>query len=93
MHMPKQDDIEAQAAKAADRFEALDVDALEWRDATELREVAVADEGIRLAKQRLRDAVEAARAKGVSWTAIGGMLGISRQAARERFTRPSTSSG
>lgn len=35
--------------------------------------------------ERLRDAVSSARAVGLSWDLIGGALGVSRQAAWERF--------
>jgi len=34
---------------------------------------------------RLRQAVEAARAQGRSWNQIAVALGVSRQAARQRF--------
>jgi hypothetical protein len=37
----------------------------------------------------LADWVGLIRERGISWTAIGKALGISRQAAWERFTRPS----
>lgn len=33
----------------------------------------------------VRDAVNAARAAGYSWAAIGAVLGVSRQAAQQRF--------
>ena len=36
----------------------------------------------------LREAVSSARAAGASWEAIGRVLGMSRQAAQQRFGRP-----
>jgi hypothetical protein len=41
------------------------------------------------AEEKLRDHVEALRGRGVSWERIAGMLGVSRQAAWERFSRES----
>lgn len=37
------------------------------------------------AEQQLHDAVTAARTAGVTWAAIGAVLGITRQAAFKRF--------
>ncbi|HEU4998118.1 MAG TPA: hypothetical protein VFT68_04175 [Lapillicoccus sp.] len=39
-------------------------------------------------KSLLREAVSSARAAGASWDAIGRVLGMSRQAAHQRFGRP-----
>lgn len=50
-----------------------------------LREVAAASEAVALAERRLREAVAAARAAGDSWTAIGMMLGTSKQNAYRKF--------
>ena len=38
------------------------------------------------ADQRLVDAVEAARAAGESWHAIGGALGLTSEGARQRYS-------
>ncbi|MFD5824658.1 DUF3887 domain-containing protein [Lentzea sp. NPDC060358] len=43
---------------------------------------------VRDAEARLRDAVEAAREAGHTWQEIGDLLGTSRQAAFQRFGRP-----
>ena len=43
----------------------------------------------RVARDLLGQAVRAARAGGHSWAAIGATLGLSRQAAQQRFGRPS----
>ncbi len=39
----------------------------------------------RITRELLRQAVDAARSAGHSWTAIGARLGMSRQAAQQRF--------
>ena len=39
------------------------------------------------ADQQLHDAVTAARQAGVTWAAIGEVLGITRQAAFKRFSK------
>lgn len=41
----------------------------------------------RLTRQLLEQSVDAARSAGQSWAAIGGELGMSRQAAQQRFGR------
>lgn len=40
------------------------------------------------AETALHDAVAAARVAGVSWAVIGAGLGMTRQAAQKRFSRP-----
>jgi hypothetical protein len=51
----------------------------------------------RKARERADDmvgeAVQAARAGGVNWAAIGAALGVSRQAARQRYGSPVTAPG
>lgn len=47
-----------------------------------VRRTATAEQ---VAKNLLRQAVDAARGAGHSWTAIGAELGMSRQAAQQRF--------
>ncbi|HEX2029178.1 MAG TPA: hypothetical protein VHF25_14385 [Nitriliruptorales bacterium] len=51
----------------------------------DLRGVAVAAEAVGEDEARLREAVEVARAHGRSWNQIAVALGVSRQAARQRF--------
>jgi len=59
-------------------------------DATDvaIRQVAIAVELKTLVDQALHDYVEHARAHQVSWQQIGDVLGISRQAAFQRFRNP-----
>lgn len=55
--------------------------------ATLLEEVVRASAAIREAEDGLREAVARARAAGLSYATIGKALGVSRQAAWERFGR------
>jgi hypothetical protein len=55
------------------------------RDAAHLRRIIAAAEALKGAEEELRAAVDAARAAGDTWAVIGLALGISRQAAYQRF--------
>lgn len=61
---------------------------IDLRDATPLRRIVAADDALAQARMDLGAEVRAAHSAGVSWTAIGAVLGISRQAARQRFGTP-----
>ncbi|HEX8079610.1 MAG TPA: hypothetical protein VF557_05335 [Jatrophihabitans sp.] len=54
-------------------------------DRNDLRQIGVALLAIEAAQQSLVDAVAQAKANGRSWTDIANVLGVSRQAARQRF--------
>lgn len=54
-------------------------------DPVDLRRIGLAAGAIDAAREELAVAVAAARENGRSWGAIGMVLGISKQAARERF--------
>jgi len=56
-----------------------------WRDATALRRLIAAQRASEAAEIELRDAVRAANESGLSWAAIGGMLGVSKQAAHRKY--------
>jgi DNA-directed RNA polymerase specialized sigma24 family protein len=76
--------------QAALRFERL-ADALDPATATvddtdDLRVIATAAETARANDARLREAVLLARAHGRSWNHIAVALGVSRQAARQRYS-------
>ena len=76
--------------RAARRFEQLadDLDpTAEAEDISDLRAVAVASEKARADEARLREAVAVSRAHGRSWNQIAVALGVSRQAARQRFAQ------
>ncbi len=76
--------------QASRRFEELtndlDPDRVQSEDTEDLTVVAAASATVRADEDRLRQAVIASRAKGRSWNQIGIALGVSRQAARQRFT-------
>lgn len=55
------------------------------RDATHFRKVVATNERFAAAKQELAQAVDQARKAGDSWAIIGAALGVSRQAAQQRF--------
>lgn len=57
------------------------------RDATHFRRVVAANEALARAEGELRSAVAAARAAGDSWMIVGTALGVSKQAAQQRFGR------
>jgi len=80
---------DAEIERAAARFEqladALDVDHVEVDAIEDLHAVAAVCEAIRDDERRLHAAVRTARANGRSWNQIAVALGVSRQAARQRF--------
>jgi DNA-directed RNA polymerase specialized sigma24 family protein len=71
------------------RFEriadSLDPATAEVEGTDDLRDVATAAETVRADDARLREAVLLARAHGRSWNHIALALGVSRQAARQRY--------
>lgn len=81
---------EQEIEQAAERFDqladTLDPDTAEVEHTDDLRNVALASEAVQSDQARLREAVEAARARGRSWNEIALALGVSRQAARQRFS-------
>ncbi len=70
------------AAKLAEEF---DPSRVQMDDTTDLRTLAEAVDGVRAGEAHVRELVARARANGRSWGEIGIALGVSRQAARERF--------
>jgi hypothetical protein len=70
------------AAKLAEEF---DPAGAQMDDTTDLRTLAEAVDSVRAGEARVRELVARARANGRSWGEIGIALGVSRQAARERF--------
>jgi len=70
------------AAKLAEEFDPAGVPI---DDTTDLRTLAEAVDAVRAGEARVRELVARARANGRSWGEVGVALGVSRQAARERF--------
>lgn len=66
-------------------LDSVDPDASEARDASHVRRIIAAVEAVEHSEGELRAAVAAARAAGDTWDVIGVALGISRQAAYQRF--------
>ncbi len=87
--MPRTREQLDQASRDTEAWlDTLDPDTTPAEDAADLRAVGVALRDIDAAEARLREAVDAARANGRSWGMIGLVLGVSKQAAHERFGRP-----
>ncbi len=88
MHMPRTvDEILAHADELAERFERYepkDVDELDVAAVSALR-AAVAERSS--AERHLVDAVRVAREAGMSWAAIGHLVGTSGEAARQRYAK------
>ena len=85
--MPKHTDkqIETAAARFEQWAENVDPATIRWQEAPELLAIAQVADNVRADEARLRDAVTAARNAGRSWNRIAVALGVSRQAARQRF--------
>ncbi|MEO6500288.1 MAG: hypothetical protein ABIQ09_00065 [Jatrophihabitantaceae bacterium] len=89
MMMARSDEEIAKAAAESDAWMAaveparLSSDAVNDRE--DLRQVGVALLAIEASEQALVAAVAQAKANGRSWTDIANVLGVSRQAARQRF--------
>lgn len=68
-------------------LESLDPARHAARDGVHFRRIIAARKNLAAAEQELRDAVQAARVGGDSWTVIGAALDTTRQAAFQRFSR------
>ena len=80
---------DAQIEEAARRFgelaDNLDPATAEVEDLADLRAISDAAERARREEALLTERVALARAHGRSWNRIAAALGVSRQAARQRF--------
>lgn len=75
-----------QAASRLERLaDSLDPATAQVEDTDDLREIATAADAVRADDARLREAVLLARERGRSWNHIALALGVSRQAARQRY--------
>ncbi len=77
--------LEQAAHRFAQLADHLDPAAVHVDSTEDLEQIAAASEAARADQARLREAVDAARARGRSWNLIAAALGVSRQAARQRF--------
>lgn len=57
------------------------------RDASHFRAIIAANEAVWDADAKLHTTVQEARKAGDSWTVIGAALGVSKQAAQQRFSQ------
>lgn len=88
--MPRtRDQLQAAATDAEAWLDALDPAIASVDDTNDLRQIAGAMSAVAGAEAKLTDAVAAARANGRSWPRIAMVLGVSKQAARQRYGAPS----
>lgn len=78
----------ALAARAQDWLDHLDPEITQADDPKELRRIGLAKRDIAHAESELHSAVQQARRAGFTWAEIGLTLGVTRQAAQERFGEP-----
>jgi hypothetical protein len=79
--------VEKQAAAEAiaERLANRNQEETLWRSSEPLRRIADAFRAQVSAEGKVVEAVKAAREAGFSWSAIGMMLGVSKQTAQHRF--------
>jgi len=75
-------------ARAEAWLDGLDPATAPAEDPKELRRIGFAKRDIHVAEDELRMAVREARTAGYSWSAVGRTLGVTKQAAQERFGEP-----
>jgi hypothetical protein len=80
------DEIERAARRFEQLADELDPDTAEIDRTDDLCQVATISETLRAEEAQLRETVNIARAHGRSWNQIALALGVSRQAARQRFS-------
>jgi hypothetical protein len=89
--MPRtREELERAAAAAEAWLDSLDPATTPAEDPADLRHIGLALRAMSDQQRELDEAVAAARANGRSWAEIGLVLGISRQAARERYGQPAS---
>lgn len=67
--------------------DSFDADPADVDHTPDLRAVAEAADAVNASQARLTEAVAIARAQGRSWTRIALALGVSRQAARQKYAQ------
>ena len=81
------DEVEAASVRFEQLADDLDPETAAVDHTDDLRQIAAISDAMRSDEARLRESVDVARACGRSWNQIAIALGVSRQAARQRFTR------
>ncbi|HZI96774.1 MAG TPA: hypothetical protein VFD41_04525 [Actinomycetales bacterium] len=93
IEMPRTREELEQAATAAEAWlDSLDPGTTPAENPSDLRRIGLALRALADEQREVDEAVAAARENGRSWGEIGLVLGISRQAARERYSQPATRS-
>lgn len=82
--------IVTETERAEQLLDALNPDTAAVDNTEDLRDIAEAADAVATEEARLTEAVQHARAHGRSWTRIAVALGVSRQAARQRFGHKSS---
>lgn len=91
--MPRtREELERAATEAEAWLDSLDPATTPAESPSDLRRIGLALRGLADEQRAVDEAVGAARANGRSWGEIGLVLGISRQAARERYGQPAARS-
>ena len=85
MQMPRTITSQQRAEQAAKKLAASDPSRRKWRNADQLHDIEAALRAFDAADVHLHEAVRAARTAEYSWAAIGAVLGVSKQAAQQRF--------
>ena len=87
--MPRtREELEQAAADAEAWLASLDPADTPAEDPRDLRRIGLALTDVVAAERELRDAVAEARRNGRSWSEIALVVGVSRQAARQRYGEP-----
>ncbi|CAN5889771.1 hypothetical protein BH20ACT7_BH20ACT7_07110 [soil metagenome] len=88
--MPRtREELKKAATDAQAWLDSLDPNATPAEDPRDLRRIGLALGDVATAERELADAVAAARDNGRSWGEVALMLGVSKQAARERYGQAS----
>jgi DNA-directed RNA polymerase specialized sigma24 family protein len=82
------EELERAAADAEAWLDSLDPETTSAENPTDLRRIGLALRALVEEQREVEEAVAAARVNARSWGEIGLVLGISRQAARERYGEP-----
>jgi dihydroxyacetone kinase len=85
MPMPRTITNHKRAERIEGKLSRHDPSEREWREGTELRAIEEAVRAFDAADAELHAVVRAARAANYSWASIGAVLGVSKQAAQQRF--------